>query len=182
MEVYLVRHTTPDVAKGVIYGQSDLNVTSHFELEAAAVRQKLPSHIEAFYSSPLQRCMKLTRYLTTKSIREDRRLLEISFGDWEGKKWDDIEPSALNHWMKNYVSVAPPNGESTEQMLSRVKSFWIELQSSDYEIVAIIAHAGVIRLISSIILNTDLKDAFDLKIEYGDVFKTDPKLKKWEAI
>ena len=35
MEIYLVRHTTPDVAKGICYGQADIDVTATFLAEAA---------------------------------------------------------------------------------------------------------------------------------------------------
>jgi len=33
MEIYLIRHTTPDVAKGICYGQTDLDVANTFEEE-----------------------------------------------------------------------------------------------------------------------------------------------------
>ena len=36
MEVYLVRHTTPEVPKGMIYGQLDVSLNQNFEEEAQA--------------------------------------------------------------------------------------------------------------------------------------------------
>ena len=36
MKIYLIRHTQPDVEKGICYGSSDLDVAATFEAEAAA--------------------------------------------------------------------------------------------------------------------------------------------------
>ena len=33
MEIYLIRHTTPKIEKGICYGQADLNVADSFEEE-----------------------------------------------------------------------------------------------------------------------------------------------------
>ena len=63
MEIYLIRHTTPLVAKGVCYGQSDLDVTETFIPEADIIKAHLPSNIQQVYSSPLQRCTKLAAHL-----------------------------------------------------------------------------------------------------------------------
>lgn len=30
MDIYLIRHTTPAIAKGICYGQTDLDVTANF--------------------------------------------------------------------------------------------------------------------------------------------------------
>jgi alpha-ribazole phosphatase len=63
MEIYLIRHTTPQVESGTCYGQADLDVTETFELEASIIQQHLPAHITQVHSSPLQRCRKLADYL-----------------------------------------------------------------------------------------------------------------------
>lgn len=182
MDMYLIRHTTPEIEKGIIYGQTDIDVTPDFEKEATVIQQNIPADIDTVYSSPLKRCTKLAQFLFNKDVIEDSRLQELNFGDWEGLMWGDVEEKRLNNWMENFVTTAPPNGESMENMLVRIQSFWAELLTSNHSKVALVTHAGVIQLISSIILDTDLKDIFDLKIEYGDVFKVDSVLKKWETV
>lgn len=182
MDIYLIRHTTPAIEKGIIYGQTDIDVTPDFEKEATAIQQNIPTDTDAVYSSPLQRCTKLAQFLFNKDVIEDSRLQELNFGDWEGLMWGDVEEKQLNNWMENFVTTAPPNGESMADMLKRVQGFWTELLKLNHSKVVVITHAGVIRLISSIIMDTGLKDIFDLKIEYGDVFKVDSVLKKWETV
>ena len=53
MEIYLIRHTTPDVAKGICYGQTDLALTATFPEEAEHVLKQLPPDLDVVYSSPL---------------------------------------------------------------------------------------------------------------------------------
>ena len=73
------------------------------------------------YSSPAKRCIALSEALNFGEIIEDKRLLEIDFGDWEGLEWDEIDKNLLNHWMEDFVNVAPTNGESFNQMYLRDK-------------------------------------------------------------
>ena len=58
MEIYLVRHTTPNIAKGVCYGQANVDVTETFRNEVASTREILPADAIGF-SSPLIRCAKM---------------------------------------------------------------------------------------------------------------------------
>jgi len=67
MEIYLVRHTTPNVKKGICYGQTDIDINSYtFESELCEIKNKLPSDIDRFYCSPLMRCLKLAKKLAEK--------------------------------------------------------------------------------------------------------------------
>jgi alpha-ribazole phosphatase len=61
--IYLIRHTTPAVARGICYGQTDLEVTGSFHEEAEVIRQHLPADIGPVYSSPLNRCTLLAKEL-----------------------------------------------------------------------------------------------------------------------
>ena len=82
MEIYLVRHTEPDVPRGVCYGQADIGVTESFLHEAAIIRQHIPQEIKAVYCSPLQRCKMLAAHLfPSKEILFHDHLMEINCGD-----------------------------------------------------------------------------------------------------
>jgi alpha-ribazole phosphatase len=177
MEIYLVRHTTPDIASGICYGQSDLDVTDTFEAEASEVQRKLKSHgrmVDAvFYSSPLQRCFKLANSLSSAVIITDDRLMEMSFGDWEMQGWDDIDEKALRHWTDDFVNVACPGGESYQRFYDRVVN-WIEsVKLENHSKVVIVTHGGVIRSFLCYLGLTTLETSFEEKVEYGDVFKLD---------
>jgi alpha-ribazole phosphatase len=57
------------------------------------------------------------------------------------------------------------------QMQVRVREFWVELRQSGYGKAAIVTHAGVIRLILSIVNQIALTSIFDIKIAYGEVIR-----------
>ncbi|TCJ14247.1 alpha-ribazole phosphatase [Flaviaesturariibacter flavus] len=168
MEIYLIRHTTPDVAPGTCYGQADLGVTESFDEEAAAIVAHLPPHVAAVYSSPLQRCRRLAeRLFPGHAIRFDDRLKEISCGHWELRSWDDIEPAPLQAWMDDFVHVCIPGGESYMLLYERVIAFLQSLPDAGGP-VAVVTHGGVIRSVLAHINDVPLRDSFDaFPIHYG---------------
>jgi alpha-ribazole phosphatase len=171
MEVYLVRHTKPYVEKGVCYGQSDLDVVDSFAEELMNLKLHLPEKIDVVYSSPLKRCYKLASHLTQDGITKDARLMELNFGDWEMKKWDDINQEHLNKWMVDFVNVKVPNGESFTEMYNRIGLFVKDLMADKHQTKVIVTHAGVIRCFVAMVLEIPLKNAFKVPMTYGSVTK-----------
>lgn len=169
MEIYLIRHTTPDIRKGLCYGQSDLDVTASFEQEARCIKPHLPAHITQVFSSPLQRCRKLAAYLfPNHAITFDDRLKEIHCGEWEMKLWDEIEPEYLQRWMNDFVHTCIPGGESYVQLYERVVSFFESLPRQGA--IALVSHGGVIRSILSYVQQIALQDSFHVfSLRYGCV-------------
>ncbi len=172
MEIILVRHTTPKIAKGICYGQSDLDITDTFLEEIKPIIKEVPinDHEIVYYSSPLKRCKKLAEKLSNKVIFDDR-LKELDFGDWELQNWDDINKKELDHWMNNFVNVAATNGESYLDLHARTTDFLLEIAKQKPKKVVIITHAGVIRSLYSFIKKISLENSFDLKLQYSQVLK-----------
>jgi alpha-ribazole phosphatase len=169
MTITLIRHTSVNIPSGICYGQSDVDVSGNFEFEAPIVKDKLTSNsFDAVYSSPLQRCEKLARYCGFENPTIDNRLMEINFGNWEMKAWEDITDPQLNRWYQNWVTETPTNGESLMDLICRVDSFIVELKKRNHEHVAIFTHAGVIRSFGVILEKFSAEKYFDLKVNYGD--------------
>ncbi len=170
MEIYLVRHTTPDIEKGICYGQSDIGLTDTFQSEFETLRKELPEDLSAYkiYSSPLKRCASLAEQLNANLIT-DERLKELNFGDWELKAWNDIPEKEINPWMKDFVNVKTTNGESYTELSNRVLDFFKSV-TLDSKNTIVVSHAGAIRAFLADVLHIDLKDSFNIKINYGDCF------------
>jgi len=169
MEVYLVRHTTPIVAKGVCYGQTDLDVATTFEEEVMVTLSNLPDQFDMVYTSPLKRCRQLAERIDENCILENR-LMELNFGDWEMKKWDDIPLKEIQPWFDNYVDNPALNGESFMDLFNRTHEFLDEIKQHHLKRVAIVAHAGVIRTVLSKYNEIALKDVFsEIEVGYGSV-------------
>ena len=170
--IYLIRHTRPDVATGVCYGQSDVPLAESFADELALLREKLVIPVKAFVmSSPLQRCLQLATAMFDESrIQVDDRLLEVCFGDWEMQAWEDLDPIELAHWGNNFVSTPSPNGESLECMSHRVMGLWNNLDHLNQDYV-LFTHSGVLRVILAHLLQSPLEKAFTLDVHYGEVVR-----------
>ncbi len=173
MEIYLIRHTTPQIEKGICYGQTDLDVTDSFIEEVGTIKTKLGKLNKdiIIYSSPLQRCLKLAEKLSNKLPVIEKRLMELNFGHWEMQAWDDINKTELNLWMDDFVNVACPNGESYKSLYERTSEFINELKEKNTKKAIIVSHGGAIRAILSYIKQEPLIRSFNTKVNYGDVIK-----------
>ena len=172
-EIYLIRHTTPAVAKGICYGQTDLDVTPSFEAEAAVIRKVLPEGFLSIHSSPLSRCSMLAKHLFPHDeIRMHPELMEIHCGEWEMKGWDDLPRDVIDPWMKDFVNVRIPGGESYLDLDRRVRRGFYEILSMPGSPRAIVAHGGVLRTILSHITGTPLIESFKaFSLYYGCVVR-----------
>lgn len=170
MEVYLIRHTTPLIDKGLVYGRLDVPLTDTFLVERKQVIEQLPDDIEVVYSSPSSRCSQLAAFISPFYM-EDKALHELNFGDWEGRTWDTIDRVTSTIWMNDFVNLAPPAGETMLEMQHRVMEFWNGLLELPYRKSAIVTHGGVIRIILAHYRKIALKDAFTIKVELAEVIK-----------
>lgn len=174
MYLYLVRHTTPDIQPGICYGQTDVGVGANYQQEVEAIHTKLAGAVPAaIYSSPLKRCSQLAVSISKRfsaSIRYDSRLMELHFGDWELKAWNDIPRGLIDVWADDLVMQAPPAGESFHALSLRAQAFFQDLSVSHAgQEVVVFTHAGVIRALLSHAMNLALADSFRLQIDYGSV-------------
>lgn len=169
MKLTLLRHSTLQIAEGICYGQSDVDVSANFLNELALVKQKLAGEqFDAVYASPLQRCSKLAQALgVTEHIVHDERLKELHFGDWEMQAWNDIPRDIFDVWAQDYATLAPPNGETFAQLQQRGLDFLNEAQQQHAnQHVLVVTHGGMIRALIAHALNMQLKGLFRLHIDY----------------
>ena len=171
MQLYLVRHTQLDVASGVCYGQTNLDVADSFVNDLAAVRAKITDIFPAVnYCSPLKRCRKLANHLNLQNLHLDSRLLELNFGGWEMQNSGVVPRAELDTWSHTFVESPPPNGESFNDLYRRVSDFVTDMQKSyQNQNVLVITHAGVIRAMLALALNLPLTAVFKFELDYGSL-------------
>ena len=183
MKLILVRHPAPDVASGVCYGSSDVAVAPHILAAArASLRISLPANTP-LYTSPLSRCAALASMLTgdlqASQLTHDARLMEMDFGSWELRAWQDIERGDIDAWAFDLAHYRPGGGENVLAMASRIALFLDELLREQHAAVIIICHAGTIRLLSALQAGLPLAQTALLaassahKIAYGAVVTLD---------
>jgi len=99
-------------------------------------------------------------------------LMEINFGDWEGRPWNDIPRAEIDAWSADVLHYTPPNGESAQQMMLRVQSMLQDLAQFPQQNIAIVAHGGSIRAVLAQIAAMPLAHTLNWQIDYGAVITT----------
>lgn len=180
MNVYLVRHTSVNVPKGVCYGYTDVPLGDSFYKEAQVVmgnlnliEKELEGEWDAVYSSPLGRCCKLAEFCGFKEAILDKRIMEMNFGEWEMQRFNDIKDSRIEQWYADYINVKATGGESFKDQLERVAAFFNELKTKKYRNVLLFTHGGVLICSKIIASQTSLKDAFKNPDGYGSIIKVE---------
>ena len=77
----------------------------------------------------------------------DERLLELSFGAWEGRTWEDLkrrEADAIAARRRDTWTFVPPGGGESYAMLLARLSPWLEDLAED---AVVVAHGGVGRVL-----------------------------------
>lgn len=174
MKLLLIRHTSVNVAKGVCYGQTDVPLADSFRKEAEMVRHRLAAYdLDAVYSSPLSRCTELAAYCGYERPVTDTRLMEMNFGEWEMKPFEEITDPNLQRWFDDYLNVAPTGGESSMEQRRRFLDFIGDLRTRHPEeaTIGVFTHGGIIiHALATLGGRTD-EEAFSRLPAYGEVFE-----------
>lgn len=172
MEVYLIRHTRPDIEKGICYGQSDIGLAATFEEEKKLVLSQLPPSFDIVFTSPLKRCSTLALCLQAPEHQRDKRLMELNFGSWEMRPWENISRHELDKWGSNYLSEQVPGGESYLDLKKRLHTFWHEVKAlKGKNRIAVVSHKGIIQSLLHLEGLLNEKELFVKEFPYGGIEK-----------
>ncbi|MBW4077095.1 MAG: alpha-ribazole phosphatase [Acidobacteria bacterium] len=174
----LVRHTETAVeADGRCYGRTDIELSNDGMSHAHRIAEVLQAApVAATYASPLRRSRQLAELIARThdhGVRIDPRLQEIDFGDFEGRRYSDIEreaPAAYATWMAVPTSLRFPNGEDFADLRNRVSECATQIvDRHEGETVVIVSHAGAIRALLVHVLSMPDASAFRLAQRYGSI-------------
>ena len=165
MKLDLLRHGEP--VGGRIYrgNQDDPLTKKGWQQMLDSTQEKSWDYIA---SSPLLRCAKFAKHLSnTQNTPLDLfdHFSELRFGDWQGKSAANIGQSLVDDFKSNPVKFPPPNGEYLYDFQTRVMDGFKNIQQKhERQSVLIVAHAGVIRVIKSHLLNLDIEKMFTIEV------------------
>ena len=164
---YFVRHgETEWNAEGRFCGRTDVPLSEAGRRQARLLGLRVkPLRVIALYSSPLRRALETARIIGEVTGREsvvDPRLAELNYGAWEGLTLEEIKgsgPAIYEAWDQDPGSLAPPEGESGEQLIQRVVPFMAEVaQKHAGGNVMVVCHKTVCRLLASHIMGVPLRE------------------------
>ncbi|MFP3568335.1 alpha-ribazole phosphatase [Paraburkholderia sp. SIMBA_030] len=192
MDIVLIRHPAVALDAGVCYGQSDVALAGDVEVCASALALKLATlqvpPPRVLMSSPLTRCATLAEVMANEfgcALSHDDRLKEMNFGAWEQQRWDAIDRALLDEWAANFEHARAHGGESVAQFVSRVRA-WFEAFAQTRELTPayVVTHAGVIRVIASLVLDVPVENCLRWSLEMPGIvwLHRDDDAQQWSLV
>jgi broad specificity phosphatase PhoE len=183
--LYYVRHGETDFnVEGRLQGRRDTLLNARGRQQAIEcgnllrdlfARERRRAGDFAYVASPLRRARETMELLRTTlgldraSYAIDDRLMEISYGDWEGLTLPEIEarmPGALAERERDKWDFAPPGGESYRELTNRI-SEWYSAITRD---TVVAAHGGGVRALMALFNVVPRDEATHASIAQGVVY------------
>ena len=181
--IYFVRHGQTDYPLDRIYCDSEedppLNANGLYQAKSAAIHLK-DKNLTALYASPALRTQMTARevsQVTDLPVKTLDSWGERRFGVWEGLYFHEIEaqyPDAYTAWKKDKVGFTPENGETIEDVRSRlVQSLGELLEQHSGENIAVVTHVGPIRIIHCHALSIPMENYRQIRVDYASISRID---------
>lgn len=183
-QIVFIRHGETDWnAEARLQGQRDIALNEKGIDQARQTGKILSSFLgpagladknRHWVSSPLSRAtqtMELAREvagLPPKKYSLDRRLKELTFGEWEGLTWPEVKavaPYAANWREGDKWNFVPPGGESYQMLSDRL---WPWIRSLTGATV-VSAHGGIARVLLAELAGMDRQSAALASIWQGRI-------------
>jgi probable phosphoglycerate mutase len=182
-QIWFIRHGETEYNReGRLQGQRDIGLNPKGREQSSAVGRALRKlagpeideldRSRAFLASPLSRTretMELARAamgLDPQAYGRSDDLKELTFGDWEGLTWPEVEardPQGAARRAADKWDFAPPNGESYAALAIRLTP-WVEAIDRD---LFVASHGGVARALMHLIAGVAPAVASDISVHQG---------------
>jgi 2,3-bisphosphoglycerate-dependent phosphoglycerate mutase len=148
-EFYLMRHGVTE-KPGVLLGQYDATLSAEGRRQARDAAQQLAhERIERVVSSTLLRARETAQFVAERfgiGPEADGALNEISYGRWDGLRWNQIEqldPLTARQKAEDWWSATPVGGERSAEFAQRVAQAWQSLLAQPARATVVVAHEAV---------------------------------------
>jgi broad specificity phosphatase PhoE len=155
------------------YGRTDVAL-SEIGLQQMFASPTFLQSYDLIVSSPLIRCLKFAKIMANKyqlPLYSEAGFEELDFGDWEGKTADQIsqqQGTALIDFYDDPIKYPATGGEHFTDFHHRVATAWKTLlKHHQGQRVLLISHAGVIRMLFSLILEIPFKNTFRIQVGHA---------------
>ena len=177
MRLYLVRHGAAQGQQGRIVGHADPPLSPEGSVMVEQLVASMDEPPARVVGSDLARARASAGLFADRwgiEPKSDPRLREMDFGEWENRTWQELEQhdgARLDAWMRDWVRVPAPGGESFTDLMARVRG-WLDDRSEatdELDSTVVVAHAGSIRAILCVLLAVPMEEAFGFEVDYARV-------------
>jgi alpha-ribazole phosphatase/probable phosphoglycerate mutase len=131
---------------------------------------------DVIVSSSLCRCADFAKELADKHalpLELDDRLVELGFGDWEGRTAEELkhqDPDCLHRFWSDPLNNRPTGAETLADFCTRVISAWADVTNTFRgKHILMVGHAGMIRMVVRHILDMPLDRLFRIQVPSASV-------------
>lgn len=172
--VDILRHGKPE-GGNIFRGTTDVDLS---DIGWSQMTNAIPDKqaYQRILTSPMIRCrdfaakMAKDQQITCQEIVD---LREISFGDWDGLTFKEVEqhsPDLFKQYWTDPVKHSPPNAEPMMAFCQRVKqAFWQQVHHYQGEHLLMVVHGGVVRAILMDILQSAPVALMRFEVPYASV-------------
>lgn len=176
LEIILIRHGQTDWNRdGRIMGARPIPLNEKGRRQIESLSGSMEEiELEAIYSSPILRAWESARLLARgRKLRMIKapEIGEIDYGDWVGKRFEDIKrEKSYQIYYSTPGRAKVPGGERMIDVYNRSVKF-IENLKKQHPAgrVALVSHADVIKAILVHYLDLDLNDLLKIRIDNGSL-------------
>lgn len=161
--IYVIRHGQTDYNKsGIVQGKGvNASLNERGQAQAAAFWNKYKEKdFDVVYTSSLTRSIESVQNFIDAGIPWKKRtgLDEISWGDYDGKSLasSDYYQKTIDRWHAGETSLRPINGESPDDVVSRIKPVVEEIIASEDKNVLICMHGRAMRMLLCYLTENEL--------------------------
>ena len=180
--IFFIRHGLTDWnAAARLQGSTDIPLNDIGRRQARGNGFKLQDLIGDaagydFVAGPLSRTVETMRLVRTSmglepdDFRRDPELVEVGFGDWEGKRWVELresDPAGVEAYLAAPLNFAPPNGEGYGGAHDRAVR-WLESVTQD---TVVVSHGGISRVLRGYLLGMPEPEIVQLKVPQDKVME-----------
>jgi alpha-ribazole phosphatase/probable phosphoglycerate mutase len=186
VKIILIRHTEVDEAYHKCYnGHINIGLSLRGEKQAQLLAEEFKNHIfDLVYCSDLLRTREtLSPFTQKKQAIYTEKLREKSWGKHEGMTFDAIIAEGEIEYENFLQWIRALDGEDYELYISRIKEFFLEfLIRQKAENILVVTHAGVIRVLISLIKDISLEEVFSFDVSYGAYLILDTKTMSFSEV
>ncbi|MDF2812157.1 MAG: histidine phosphatase family protein [Microvirga sp.] len=189
--IYFIRHGETDWnLEGRLQGQQDIPLNDLGRVQAEEAGRRLKGLVPLFEDLDYVASPMLRTRETMERLREaiglypgyyrlDERLVELTFGSWEGMTWKEVrkqEPQlAVLREQDKWNYVPPGGGESYAMLADRVRPILDDLTRD----TVLVAHGGVARAFLAVACGVSTRHAASIDIWQGKVLVIEGRSYRW---
>jgi broad specificity phosphatase PhoE len=187
--IYLVRHAeTIWNLEGKVQGSRDMQLSIGGLAQTIKTVAFLSAlRFDTIFTSPMTRARAIAEPVGVNlgiSPIVMPELREIEFGGWEGHTWDEIGvmyPATLAAWELKSPEARPDGGESVADVRRRAEKVRSMLESSFGDLVLVVAHGGLNRVLMSVLLDLPLSSYSSFTQPNACISVFEVETSKWQA-